>query len=339
MRRPAAGVASATAIAVALLMLAPTLGAASPPLPSSGAIARPSGVTPSWTRISVGAPHPAHTYGAGMAYDPKSGSVVLFGPGNQTWIYRSGTWRHLHPRSAPSPREFPAMTWDAKDGYVLLEGGQGCGGYCTDTWSFAGGAWTNLTAAGGPGVTGHWVSMAYDPVAKSVVLYAGRCCIAGASSTWVWSTGKWSSINTSTPDIGKFGNAEVVYDPPSRSILLVSAFNLTCPGVGDCLHSWELRNGNWTELANVTFYDPEYFGLAWDRAYHEVVLYGNSSAWNRPEQPALRFQGGSWSVLPGSKLPQARSGASISWDSAAGYLLLFGGSGKRGPLATSWEYS
>jgi hypothetical protein len=74
-------------------------------------------------------------------------------------------WKHLTPSKSPSPR-VPMMTYDSKDGYVLLFGGY-CNtpppAYmdCNDTWEYAHGKWTQLhpKTAPSPRESG---AMAYD---------------------------------------------------------------------------------------------------------------------------------------------------------------------------------
>ena len=48
--------------------------------------------------------------------------------------------------TGPSARYFPAMAWDAADGYVLLFGGVSASGVLSDTWTYVNGTWTNVTS-------------------------------------------------------------------------------------------------------------------------------------------------------------------------------------------------
>ena len=86
------------------------------------------------------------------------------------------------------------MTWDAKDGYVLLFGGARSGTAASaDTWSFIHGTWTNMTHSIAPPARYGGV-LAYDAYAGYVVLFGGQSpsspYILGDDSIYVGGT--WS---------------------------------------------------------------------------------------------------------------------------------------------------
>jgi PKD domain/Galactose oxidase, central domain len=119
----------------------------------------------SWTQLTpVSSPSVRDTYS--MAYDPSTGSVVLFGGwvpagacGNEvgdTWEYSGGEWTQPSLTTSPSARQGAAMDYDTADQAMVLFAGQfnpgagpstGCGtpAWLHDTWE--------LRQAGSPTAT------------------------------------------------------------------------------------------------------------------------------------------------------------------------------------------
>jgi hypothetical protein len=80
-----------------------------------------------------------------MAYDPATGSVLLFGGVaggtdwlGDTWSWNGLDWNELSPAMAPSVRTGASMTYDSATGNVLLFGGYNSTGFLSDTWSWNG---------------------------------------------------------------------------------------------------------------------------------------------------------------------------------------------------------
>jgi N-acetylneuraminic acid mutarotase len=98
---------------------------------------------------------------AGLAFDPRSGKVILFGGMDanyacldDTWSYDPVTnkWTRLAPEGdSPSPRSAHAMAYDQHSGKIILFGGIDSQFVSyNDTWAYdvKAGTWTNLAPAG-----------------------------------------------------------------------------------------------------------------------------------------------------------------------------------------------
>jgi hypothetical protein len=195
--------------------------------------------------------------GASMTYDVKDGYVVLFGgaytisaPGftmnvdeNWTWTYHAGVWKLVSPRHSPPARYGAALTYDAADGYVLLQGGGARNGNCigtcalSDTWKFSAGVWTQLFPSHSPPAA-YECSMSYDAHLGRVVFYGGWGSSASPfyNQTWTYLNGSWTHQTTlvappATPDV------ITAYD--SRSGSFVAYLAVTPP-------SWVYRSVVWT---------------------------------------------------------------------------------------------
>jgi len=163
-----------------------------------------------WTAVgNLSSPRPAPRTGAAIAYDPETGSAILFGgfsPSTtfgDTWSYQNGTWTNLTAGSplAPSPRRLPMMAYDGADGYLMLVNGYSGSSYLGDEWSFSSDTWSPLVHHGGPEASFGGV-LAYDPVDRYVVYFSGAVSGGVLTSTLVYAGGNWTLlINPTTSNL------------------------------------------------------------------------------------------------------------------------------------------
>jgi len=108
----------------------------------------------SWVRVAEGGP-PARSHHS-MAFDPQSGSIVVFGglrngriaePLGDTWILTGSQWRSV-PTTGPAPRSGHLMAYDPVRKSVVLYGGSSWDGKASthyrDTWAWDGSRWTRI---------------------------------------------------------------------------------------------------------------------------------------------------------------------------------------------------
>jgi hypothetical protein len=189
-----------------------------------------------WTNITstAGAPPMARSVGA-MAYEDTTASVILFGGFgynastksdeylSDTWSFSNGTWTKLDPISAPSARSGAAIAFDPEMGDLVLFGGI-IGGKTlgSDTWTFNGTEWAQVTQPGGNGPSGRgFAQAAYDPHTHAVVLFGGygTAQLVAFNDTWSFADGVWSYLPEAvSPPARAFGT--LVYDAATSSLLL-----------------------------------------------------------------------------------------------------------------------
>jgi len=136
-----------------------------------------------WTQLSPnGTPAPPRR---GMAYDYDAAdrAIILFGgtgPNfigeSDTYAFANDTWTLLTPTLSPPGRWLGSSAYDPTLGGLVINSGstsQGCVNMVTDTWLYAGGSWTNLSATSSdpPGHCG--ATMAYDPDGTGGVFFGG----------------------------------------------------------------------------------------------------------------------------------------------------------------------
>lgn len=140
-----------------------------------------------------------------MAYDERRGLTLLFGGADassvrdDTWAWDGHRWRPLEVRG-PSPRTFPAFTWDAARGEAVLFGGRrvlfGADGQratcLDDTWALRASNWQRRMS--GPSRRSE-AGVAYDRNRRVVVLFGGYNDDIGKTTrlgdTWEWDGRNW----------------------------------------------------------------------------------------------------------------------------------------------------
>lgn len=152
----------------------------------------------------TGSNSPSRRTWASMAYDRVSGLVVLFGGlGNgasltgvagDTWLFNGTGWKIDNGSIATPPKRLgAALIFDNGSGRLLLFAGQGVGGASlSDTWTFSGGQWSDLTPTVGVPPSPRWDpgAAAVYPTAghpqEMVLLFGGAVGASGSGGdTWV----------------------------------------------------------------------------------------------------------------------------------------------------------
>ena len=150
-----------------------------------------------WTRLRPKESPPAAD-DASMAYDPKTGSLVLFGgfgkfsgtSSSETWTW-SGENRTLKsPKTTPPARGGAAMAFDGSTSQLLMFGGVDTGDGGTqslgDTWEWLESDWYLPRPTNHP--SARFTSMAFDASTKQLVLFGGGSLSSGKdfNDTWLW---------------------------------------------------------------------------------------------------------------------------------------------------------
>jgi hypothetical protein len=258
----------------ALVALGPGIrnGSASAYDPVAGSVIVFGGLTPdgkvhgdswkfhahNWTKLNIspGAAPPPRAF-ASMTYDPRDQSVVLFGgldswPAtnagkmNDTWLFKNGHWKEVFPTTNPKARYAASMTYDARDKYVLLFGGNTTFGPYADTWTYSSGNWTKISTSPSP-TPRYGAGMSYDWASGFVVMSNGR----GLNSTgpsiythaWVYLAGTWKLLFTYISDpkpVYRLGGV-IASSPNGTSNLTLLTGGSACP---TCFPAYHLKNGN-----------------------------------------------------------------------------------------------
>ncbi len=201
-----------------------------------------------WNGVTWIQLHPAHSPSprsdAAIAYDAKTGKVVLFGGmsavGNtsllaDTWTWDGTDWTEQHPAISPPARDFASMSYDAATGQLVLFGGTRIAGLppipSNDTVEW-GGNWTQQHPATVP-PSRIQAGMAYDAATHTLVLFGGFHVGNGVDQlqdTWTWNGINWiqhypasspSLTMTIDGDPMTFENPSMAYNETTRQIMLI----------------------------------------------------------------------------------------------------------------------
>lgn len=235
-----------------------------------------------WTKLGNGPTTLTVATNSSMVYDSTDGYVVLFGGWAGTTVYRSytfkflaGTWTLLTPGTAPTSRAgaafFDVPASGGHGGYSVLFGGQKNAQWLSDTWEFAAGVWTNVTATAGTPPAGRaYAAATYDPADHYGMLFGGAGGALGATlfnDTWEWNpvTSAWVSLIASGSSAAGSGPVKQLY-PAMNYVDVVKAtvvleVVLTCGAVGTFVapanqnggcatYTWSGASSTWTNISS-----------------------------------------------------------------------------------------
>ena len=304
-----------------------------------------------WTNITstvVGSPPTLG--GAGMAYDPAEGSVILFGGDqndsfayNETYSYSHGVWTNITTlvHAAPSPRIVPGMVWDSTDNEIVLTGGLDAADLpLPGTWVFQGDVWSNITTTAPIPAVLFTPNLADDPadhgvLASSIMSYTGTGRGPYFSGTFLFTGGTWQNLT------GSLGS-----EPP---LVYVGAMTWVSPAVGDLLVTgllvnltgtyepgqvvWQFHSDAWTNVSSTVGIGPivsAAAGIAVDPDDQSIIVLGGADAFNDHSVDQV------WAM---SASPLANATANVSVTDV-GIPVAFQGSSSRGlaPVSLAWSF-
>jgi Galactose oxidase, central domain len=276
-----------------------------------------------------------------MAYDAKDKYVVLFGGNgsghllNDTWKFSGGSWSLLHLTRAPPAGTYLYMTYDAKDGYVVLNDN-------SLTWTFTGGAWTGLSPHHFPSER-VGATMTFDAKDGYVLFFGGYNQSGYLTDTWKFVAGAWSKIATTSTPPGR-AYAGMTYDMADGYVVLFGGCHTTPPcSSGNFLgDTWTYSGGTWTQIHPTTHPAARGgFMMTYDSGTGSVILFGgcNSTYCTAPFSDTWSFVGGQWSLVTVTHHPSPRLFAVGAYDVKSNYLVLFGGENHTTAYNDTWEYT
>jgi PKD repeat protein len=272
-----------------------------------------------WTDLTASLPvAPPARWEAGFTFDAEDGYLVLFGGRNvtaffqDTWTFNGTAWTQLAPLVHPSARGLVGMAYDPSISAIVLVGG-GVGNippgsynnwrFDNDTWAFAAGAWTNLTAglsASPPAAAG--IGLAYDSGSGQLILLGGtlqpNACslltqewtLSSSLTGWVNRTGTLALPYAATG----YAEGGLVGDTAWGGVVLfggVTNFSGVCQSTDQ---TWLFQNGSWTNLTG--FFGATSppavtaFPMTYDASTSSVVLFGGAL------QGTYDYSNGTWSL-------------------------------------------
>jgi hypothetical protein len=254
---------------------------------------------------------------------------------------------------SPPANAQASLAWDFALGEAVYFGGSDGAG-AGQTWTFAGGIWTNRSAAT-PEPAARWgASMAYDNQSgiQAVVLFGGCGVVCPMSDTWLFSGSGWTELSSSAPSPGVLFEAPMSTWGQSGTLLYGGCLRADCDVRSSATWAFESNTTcqslyaapcwvNLTKTLSLTHSPPALAGAALaddplvGPVQGTVVLYGGfytlgASSIRQDTNATWLFDGTSWtnatSSYSGASYPnEGRSLASLFWDPITQRLYLWGG--------------
>ncbi len=254
-------------------------------------------------------------------------------------------WSDLSSKipSAPSPRYLAAMVYDPVDHYVVLFGGYGSSGALSDTWTYAGGVWTQVASGASP-PSRYAAFSTWDASDGYVLLFGGYDSSTGSllNDTWTFVGGAWTQLSPTASPSPRWRGA-LAYDPTDKYVVLYGGgSDLSTATTSD---TWKFHAGAWTNLTkNVTGKPGGLFRQEattdWTDGY--VVMFGGctSQTCSSPSSATWTYENLTWTKQAPTTSPAGRAYEGLTFDNATGTVLLFGGDNYATGAGDSdtWEY-
>jgi hypothetical protein len=202
----------------------------------------------SWRkRFPAVAPSPRR--GHVMAFDPRSGAVLLFGgeAGGElladTWAWDGETWT-AQSATGPAARTAAAAVTDPVSGDVVLVGGRVAGGVSDEVWRWRAGAWSQVDG-GPPARAAHALAAVPHALGEPVelVLFGGVDASGAAlGDTWTWDGESWTEHAGTSPSARE--GAAMAALPGANVLVLFGGL-----AAGNALRdTWRWAAGAWSSV-------------------------------------------------------------------------------------------
>jgi len=296
----------------------------------------------SWAQSAPAQSPPARESPA-MAFDSRSGVVVLFGGDNgsnalnDTWTYdtSSDTWTKKNPASPPAAQmsESYEMVFSDADREMVLFGG----GNQTWTYNVSSNVWARMAAdPSPPGRQYH--SLAYDSARQVVVLFGGAAGGTARNDTWTYSVAQnlWANVTPAGSPRPRTGHG-MAYDSSAGKLVVFSGYDEYGLILNDTW-TFDAATSAWSSMGPAPFPNPRcYYGLDFDAAAGETVLFGGASfSWRNEDTWTYNATSNAWSRR--TPAPGERIYSSFSYDGSARLAVLFGGNDPSTHFSDTWAY-
>jgi hypothetical protein len=145
--------------------------------------------------------------------------------------------------------------------------------------------------------------------------------------TWGLRDRTWTNLTPNLPvSPARRAMAGFVHDPQDGDAILFGGTG-ACNNFTACNDTWAFNGTGWSQLHPATSPPRLWrFGIAYDRADREIVLFGGT-AYSGPALPhdTWTFAGGTWIDATRPSAPGGRVDAPLAYDPATKSVLLYGG--------------
>jgi hypothetical protein len=293
-----------------------------------------------------------------MAYDPGTGTVVMYGGDDggttlsDTWSWDGSVWLKLHPGSSPPPLTQAMLAYDPQSRRLVLSGGSSVvgGEPQSGTWTWDGASWSAAPHGSLP-VPALEDALATDAASGQLILVTGLGGGCSDPVTWQWSVGAWVQLQPATaPGPANFGS--LAYDPSSGRLILYTVSEVGCSAATATAFTtlawswngstWELLGTGPTGSAGAASVKLLNTGRPVGSAKDGVLLMAWSVfSWGPEGWTQIAALPGALGELATGTIPW-RTEESVAYDPGDGAIVLFGGNYPAGDteeyLGNTWTW-
>lgn len=325
----------------------------------------PSALAYDWTNRSPASGPSPRSY-APMAFDSRSGQVILFGgwggaygdtPLNDTWSYDPAVnvWTNRSPMTHPelfgNGLGTAAMVYNSRWDRVIFVGA--CSSRpCFNpngTWTYdpTANTWAAMHPSSAPNVS-HDFGLTYDARADRVLLFGGATIaphyyynVVNGLLAYDYAGDSWTRLSPGDSPSARLG-AGLAYAPQAdRTILFggcTDAIRLwpVCRMVNDTW-AYDSAVNAWTNQTPATSPPPAVgLPMVYDGLTDRIILFGQG--WGSGNATwSYDILSNAWAAEHPATSPPPRSAPSMTYDSLDGWVILFGGA-HAGLRNDTWAY-
>jgi cysteine-rich repeat protein len=292
----------------------------------------------SGTTWTPGPKLPIGRQGHAMASDPRRGHVLAFGGFTSVTLtntmlrFTGTTWESLTQVDPPMLVNAAAAYEPFTQRSVMVGGFDGKSAVAQD-FEFDG-AWRQKSDAPMPARSS--AAIAAD-MRGALVLFGGKDEKGGFfDDTWLWRAGTWTAAQPAQKPLQR-SHHMMAFDG-TRVVVLGGA--TIGPPFDDM---WGWNGTTWSQIITTLPPSRSSGAMAFDPIRRKVVLFGGENQSGAKEMiyaDTWEWDGDAWHEIATPVSPQARVGATLTWDAARRKLVLFGGLAASGNvnLDDTWEY-
>ena len=222
-------------------------------------------------------------------------------------------WSQVKPRTLPRPNHGHSMVYDSGRDRIVNFGGVGG----TGTFEWDGDTWTQRSPRVSP-PNRQQFGLTYDLIRGRTVLFGGA---PNQNDTWEWDGTNWQRVTPSKSPKGRCCPM-MAYFINQLKVVLFGGYNNGM--LGD---TWAWDGKNWTQLSPTTSPPARCCGsMAYDAGRGRLVLFGGAKgATSSDFGDTWEWDGINWKQMNPRNSPSPRRGFTMTYDSARGRIVLFGG--------------
>lgn len=302
-----------------------------------------------WTNATPSNAIPPARALSAMSYDPQRHVSTMFSGGrgpyaasggylNDTWEWNGAAWAGFSASAQPVARAATTMAFDEAHGVTVAFGGYSPNAFLSDTQTWDGSHWSDVSPAGATPTARYYANLVYDSALSTTWLFGGWDGVHARSDLWQWDGGTWTDATpTGTSPPGRY-SAGAAFDT-ARSVMWLFGGDTLGNGNGFLNDIWAWNGTAWSQrLPAGTLPRAREEGLfIYDRARGVSVLFGGVfGAVTDLLNDTWEWDGSSWTrTATEGDLPAPRYSVAAAYDSARQRIVIATGI----PASNdTWEY-